>query len=496
MENQLPIVLPNPNELPALLPYLTKREQKQLDKLLTMGAAKVNFHPQAKQAELLDACGVLGCLAGLPPEPAKANIIGYGGAAYGGKSYGLLGLASILAEVYPGITIVYFRRTYPELAGPGGAISQAYEVFAGLAEDRDGGKEWHFTNGSQFFFRHCQNEADVYGYQSQQYDVFIVDEATHFSWMIVDYLLTRNRATISGLRPFAVMTTNPGGVGHAWYSDIFDVTCKDGPHGQIKRRQNPNGSYSFTFFIPAFLADNPIGVERDPEYEQRLSERDPLLAKALLEGDWTVFAGQAFRVWDRVRHTCKPFEIPEHWAKWRAVDWGYEAPFCCLWFARDPDTKRLYVYREAYQTHLTDRRQASLVRDMTPSRERISITYADPSMWTTKNVNGIVSDTAKEYAAEGIILTKADNNHLDKKRRLDRVLVNGMDGQPGLVLFENCDNLIRTLPALVLDPKNPEDIKDGQEEHCYDALTYGLTNEKQPEKKQSVQQLPAQIKHL
>ena len=449
----------------------------------------MNFKPQPKQAELLAACGVLGCLAGLPTEPAKANIIGYGGAAYGGKSYGLLGLASILAEAYPGITIVYFRRTYPELSGPGGAIQQAYEVFSGLAEDRDSGKEWHFTNGSQFWFRHCQNETDVYNYQSLQYDVLMIDEATHFPWSIVDYLLTRNRATISGSRPFAVMTTNPGGVGHAWYSDIFDVTKKDGEHEQVKERQNPNGKYSRTFFIPAFLADNPIGVERDPDYEQRLSERDPLLAKALLEGNWSVFAGQAFRVWDRNAHTCKPFEIPDHWAKWRAVDWGYEAPFCCLWLARDLDTKRLYVYREAYQNHLTDRRQAELIRDMTPAREKITITYADPSMWTTKNVNGIVSDTAKEYANTGIILSKANNDHYDKKRRLDRVLVNAMDGKPGLVIFENCDNLIRILPALVLDPKDTEDIKEGQEEHAYDALTYGLTNERQPEKKQDQQQV-------
>jgi hypothetical protein len=37
-------------------------------------------------------------------------------------------------------------------------------------------------------------------------------------------------------------------------------------------------------------------------------------------------------------------------------------------------------------------------------------------------------------------------------------------------------NLIRTLPLLVLDEHNPEDVNTTQEDHAYDALRYGLTN--------------------
>jgi hypothetical protein len=49
------------------------------------------------------------------------------------------------------------------------------------------------------------------------------------------------------------------------------------------------------------------------------------------------------------------------------------------------------------------------------------------------------------------------------------------DGSPGLVLFRNCRNLIRTLPAMVYDRKNPEDIDPACEEHAVKALMYGLT---------------------
>jgi hypothetical protein len=52
------------------------------------------------------------------------------------------------------------------------------------------------------------------------------------------------------------------------------------------------------------------------------------------------------------------------------------------------------------------------------------------------------------------------------------------DGYGGLVIFRNCRNLIRTLPAMVYDRKNPEDIDPACEEHAVKALMYGLTRRK------------------
>jgi hypothetical protein len=48
------------------------------------------------------------------------------------------------------------------------------------------------------------------------------------------------------------------------------------------------------------------------------------------------------------------------------------------------------------------------------------------------------------------------------------------DERPGLVIFSNCRNLIRTLPSLTYDLKHPEDIASGSEDHAFDALRYGL----------------------
>jgi len=52
------------------------------------------------------------------------------------------------------------------------------------------------------------------------------------------------------------------------------------------------------------------------------------------------------------------------------------------------------------------------------------------------------------------------------------------DGSPGLIVFRNCRNLIRTLPAMTYSRTNPEDIDPDCEEHAVKALMYGLTRHK------------------
>jgi len=455
---------------------------------------------QYRQTKLLEACGFRCAPAGemeingqkVPMYratgergPAVADVIGYGGAAYGGKTYGNLILARWAAEMWPGVQIAFFRRTYPELDGPGSAMQYAHEVFGSEARGTDGGKEWSWPNGSTVYFRHCQHEKDVYSYQSQQIDILLADEATHFTWFIIDYLLTRNRSTVSlsGFHPFAVFPSNPGNIGHVWYSQLFDVFHEQGKHEQVKRTLNSNGKYSNTYFIPAFLEDNQIGVSRDPGYEGRLMERDADVAKALRYGDWSVFAGQAFKAWNPDKHKVDPFEIPAHWPRWRATDWGEAAPFCTLWATKDLDIGRVYVYREIYQRNLSDTQQARLIRESTPPEEKIKLHYADPSMWSEKNLRGMVGSSATEYAAEGVPLTKANNDRIQGKRTISRMLANLPDGRPGLQVFNTCENLCKQMATLVSARKNPEDVDTEQEDHAYDTLRYLLTGQVSTDKK-------------
>lgn len=255
---------------------------------------------------------------------------------------------------------------------------------------------------------------------------------------------------------------------------------------------NPSGMRSVTYFIPAFIQDNIIGVERDPGYEDRLKQSNPDLADALIKGDWQVFSGMAFRQFDKAIHVIRQLDLPKEFKdfpKWRAVDWGSANPFCCLWFARDLNIGRVYVYREAYQAGLTDAQQAVTINTQTPPDEVISITYGDPISFRVRRSRGDLSFTpADEYLENGVLIVNADNNRIGGKRKIDQLLAPLPDGKPGLMIVDNCINLIRILPKLSRDPNNPEDIAQDQEDHPYDTLRYGLTNPGMHSKKRDTQQ--------
>jgi len=154
------------------------------------------------------------------------------------------------------------------------------------------------------------------------------------------------------------------------------------------------------------------------------------------------------------------------------------APFSCHWYARNPDTKRIYVYRELYQAGLTDKAQAQAINDMTLPTEKIAFTYADPnSYWETHNQDGRAFTSADEYQKNGVMLTKADNSRVQGKHKVNEVLSDLADGEPGLQIYENCTHMIEQLETLPLK-EGTEDVDTRAEDHAYDELRYALTNER------------------
>ena len=449
---------------------------------------RITFRPQSRQEALLRAAGLEDILEGGEPKRALADAIGYGGAGFGGKTYGLLGLAEVACTALPGFQFTIFRRTLKEMEGPDGVISKSHELFEGKGVFNGTKKQWSLENGSSIYLYHAQYEADLYKFQGHSTDAIGFDEAQHFPWSMVDYLLGWLRATREhgfDYRPFPVFMFNPGGVGHGWLTQLFGIRGRlyddHAEHEQVRKMMNPNGVEQEVFFIPAFIEDNQAGLDRDPEYEDRLLQRDPKLAQALRYGDFSVFAGQAFEEFEYDRHTCDPFDIPEHWPVWRAIDEGYTAPWVCLWFTQDPESERLYIYREAYQAGRTIKEQSEMIRRESRRSEFIGtwlrgLTWADPAMWAKKTVEDIVTSTADQYIKYGIPLERADNARVAGKRKVHEMLRNKLDGRPGMIIFRTCANLIRTLPVLPLDDSNLEDVDTKAEDHAYDALRYGLTS--------------------
>jgi phage terminase large subunit len=272
-------------------------------------------------------------------------------------------------------------------------------------------------------------------------------------------------------------SSNPGGIGHNDVKQEFITPYRE-------------GTQSRTYFIPSTYRDNPLLGQ---EYIDYLEQLKGPLGQAWRDGDWDVFEGMAFPKWSQELHVVKPFEIPANWLRWRGIDWGYAAPWCTLWLAKDPATTRIFVYREAYQSYLTDRQQAQRILDLTPKDENIAYTYADPSMWASKTADDTVTSTETAYQRMGVYLTRADNSRILGKRKLDDLLALRPDGKPGIQFFSTCANTIRTIQALPVDETHPEDIDTDAEDHPYDALRYALTNvdvAAEPKKKAKPQDNP------
>lgn len=322
-------------------------------------------------------------------------------------------------------------------------------------------------NGSRVIIGGFKDEKDIEKYLGIEYDGIVIEECTQISETKKDKLRGSLRTSKPNWRPRIYLSTNADGIGLLWFKKMFIE-----PARALKE--------TITRFFDVTHIVNPF---TNPEYETWLDGLTGALGKAWRDGDWDAFAGMAFPQWNREQHVVTPFEIPQSWVKWKATDWGNASPFCTLWMTKDPDTRRIYVYREYYAAGLTDRQQARGILDMSPASEKYHIHYADPALWESKNYQDKIFTTADEYKSEGIILTRADNDRLSGKRKVNNVLANLPDGLPGLQIFENCPHLIEQMSSLASDEHNPEDVDTDQEDHAFDALKYGLTNEKKLDQK-------------
>jgi hypothetical protein len=390
---------------------------------------------------------------------------GFGGAKFGGKSIALL-MEAVRGVRHPRYHAVIFRRTYPRLQE---LLDRTWLWFPGNGARWDGdGHRWVWPSGGNIAFRHCQHEEDKYNYQGHEYQFMGFDQLEEFSESQYTYLLAQNRSGVPDLRAYTRSTFNPGGIGHGWvrkrFIDHGSTECAPWIETNEDGESLPRRCFHF-----ANIDDNPIGDRADPTYRQRLQGLPEADRRALLYGDWDVFAGQFFTEWRRAAHVVTPSEIPEDWPRWRAVDYGGNAPMCCLWFARDHD-KRVHVYRELYQPGLLDREQAALIRDLTGD-EKIRFTVADPSMWS-KQPNGL--SIADVYVAGKVPILPANNDRKAGWNRVRSFLKAEEGREPMLRVSEMAANLIRTLPALVRDQHDVEDVDTDGEDHAADALRYGL----------------------
>ena len=442
---------------------------------------------------------------------SRAKYRLFGGAAGPGKTKALLWEAIGQATEVAGCDTLLLRRTYPELESSLLAYFRR-DVPRSLYRRYNESKHvvtW--KNGSTTRFGYCRNESDVYQYQGAEFLFIGVDELTHFTLRQWQFLTSRNRCPArvysdgqnkgKKIIPCMAGATNPGNIGHAWVKALW-VDHVPPPGFERPERYDPR-DYEF---IRARLDDNPI-YANNTEYRRTLEALPEHLRRAFLEGDWDVFAGQYFDLFDVGRHTARPEELrlEPWWPRWISIDWGFQHPSAVYWHCAIPgvsrgswsvareqsggdnlsevpaslhgarDTahgSRIVTYREFVQSGLSPRMLAQAIAERS-GREPIREVFLSPDAFAHRTAEASIAEQLGDVlTANGLPRpAPADDDRVGGWQWMYQLLEND-----AWIITENCAKLIECLPLLVRDDRYIEDIRKMDGDDPADSARYGLVS--------------------
>ena len=418
---------------------------------------------------------------------ASEREVLYGGAAGGGKSFGLLA-DPMRYFSNPNFSGLILRRTNDELRELIWKSQELYPLAFKGAKWGEKKSQWTFPSGAKLWFSYLERDQDVLRYQGQSFSYIAVDEltqyATPFAWT---YLRSRLRTTDPTLPIYMRATTNPGGIGHGWVKRTWidpapantKFIAKDLESGEDlvypEGHEKAGEPLFYRRFIPASLKDNPSLMEGG-QYEANLLSLPEMQRRQLLEGDWAVADGAAFSEFRQSVHVIEPYDIPHDWIRFRSCDYGYSSYSACHWFAIDPNFGTLINYRELYVSKHTGRDLAKAIK-AAEEGDRIQYGVLDSSCWHNRGQIG--PSIAEEMINEGTRWRPSDRSNgarVAGKNRLHEVLkVDEYTDLPAIQFFNTCRQIIADLPVIPADPKGSDDIDPRfASDHAYDSVRYAV----------------------
>ncbi len=398
---------------------------------------------------------------------SKARYTAYGGARGGGKSWALRRKLVGLCLRYPSIRCLLVRRSLSELKA--NHVRPLLSEYEGLIDYSESEKRLSFPNGSSIALGYCSSIRDTLRYQGQEYDIIAIDEATQ----LTEYQFEIFKACLRGVSDCPrrmYLTCNPGGIGHAWVKRLFvDRDYREGEDPADYR------------FIAARVYDNPILLEKDPDYVKSLESLPDKLREAWLHGRWDVFSGQFFPEFSPAVHTVEAHELPPLSRRFLAFDYGLDM-LAALIVGLDAEGN-VYVERELA---LPDRTLSEAARELAAFvRESGGVTHAvaSPDLWNRRQDSGRSGMEIMQAVPGMPPLTPADDRRIPGWRVLrdtlceDRRRARGEGGStPLLRISRACRTLIESLPQLLCDTNRPEDALDEPHAatHAPEALRYAL----------------------
>lgn len=424
--------------------------------------------------------------------PAKNRMLG--GAAGMAKSHilrwSMLKRASRI-EGYEGLIV---RRTYGELEKSQlRRLAVDVPMLGGVYHESKYIAEFPQT-GALIEAGHLDDERALSRWLSTEYDEITADEGSTFNPKHLLELSTRARTSKPAVRRnggarFNV-GTNPGGPAWSVLLDLFVTHEPDFDQFPALRKTYDPAKW---FYLKGLLDDNPY---RDEDYEESLAVLGAARYEQLRWGAEFVTDGQFFADWRETREG-QPWHVQElpleslRECEWfGSMDWGYNAPGVMLWWCCLPDG-HFWVGREwKFQGRSADE-VAETVKKMTRELgiRRLRYLACDPSM-KAKTGHARGESIFETLLRKGLPMKGSDNDRQNGWLRCHQLLREAGDGQPWVSISPDCKYGRRTMPAMVQDSKNPDDMDTTGDDHWCDSFRYGAMSRPSPTRLEKRDEFP------
>ena len=395
---------------------------------------------------------------------------------------------------------ILFRETYPQLED---VKAKSFELFRAVWPDavfNSTNYVWTWPDGEKLFLRHIRTKEDYWNYHGHEYPWIGWEELTNWRTLECYEMM---RACCRSSHPEVAQykriraTTNPWGKGHGAVKRYFVDPAPEG----VPIRE---ASGATRVRIHAPLEQNTPFLAADPNYKARIldSVQDTSVRKAWGGGPdrWDVATGAFFSdVWSAKHNVLAPFEVPPSWRIDRTFDWGSSKPFSVGWYAQSdgseveilPGVRRTFARGSIFRIsewygwngtpdqglRMTAEAIATKIKEIERRMVRtIHPGPADTSIWDTVNGHCIADD----FARCGVRWERADKSPGSRVvgwgrcRKYMLAAHKAPMESPGLFVFDTCRHFLRTIPDLVHDNRDPDDVDSDGEDHIADELRYRL----------------------
>jgi hypothetical protein len=454
--------------------------QKQIACAVTIekdGHVKYLFVPTPRQAESM-MC-------------ATPNLFVWGNRG-GGKSVCMRWFCHALACAVPGFKYAILRTSFPELMK--NHLIYLEDEMNQLGGEGQGFKYHktdhvcYYSNGSIGFYAQCANDADVKKILGAEVALVVFDEAPTFQWEHMQLIKASIRVPEgSGLTPMTRYLGNPIGesIDELWkYFIDKDVNLADDPE------YRPNDYHA----IEMRIQDNPH-LDRK-QYWKQFSGLPAHWLKAWREGV-RIDENALFQFFPSLNG--KPFhvihEVPRlsdgtpiytidakgryHFLPWvkvyRAYDHGFHPdPACCLWFA--VFGRRILCFKEMTWSRTLAKTIGKIIADESKGMPVVT-TYCDPSIDID---DGDVTTIKEKIELGGKFPMDCSTNN---REYFADAIHSGLDDlitkdTPRLqFLGKHTPMVVKYLPRMKFNEKNPAALADHKHDHWIVALAYFLMSQ-------------------